>query len=131
MNKEGEVWKSLESIGLPKYSISESGKLRRGLKHYTGSKRRNGYIYYEFRPKGERKLYMAHQLVAIAFLGHTPCGNKLVVDHIDGNPENNHVLNLQIITQRENLSKDKKINLHNTQVFIGIKKPTNGLLKSQ
>ena len=54
------------------------------------------------------KNYLVHQLVAIAFLNHVCNGNKMVVDHIDNNPRNNRLDNLQIITQRENLSKDKK-----------------------
>jgi hypothetical protein len=49
-----------------------------------------------------------HKLMAIAFLNHTPCGYKLVVDHIDNNKFNNNINNLQIITQRENTTKDKK-----------------------
>ena len=49
-----------------------------------------------------------HQIVAIAFLNHTPNGLKAVVDHIDNNPLNNELGNLQIITHRKNLSKDKK-----------------------
>jgi hypothetical protein len=39
-------------------------------------------------------------------LVQTPCGYERVVDHIDFNPLNNHVSNLQIISQRENRSKD-------------------------
>ena len=48
------------------------------------------------------------QLVAMAFLNHKPCGHNLVVDHIDNNPLNDRLYNLQLITQRQNCSKDKK-----------------------
>ncbi len=33
---------------------------------------------------------------------------KIVVDHINNDPLNNKLYNLQLITQRENVSKDKK-----------------------
>jgi hypothetical protein len=57
---------------------------------------------------GRTKTQLVHQLVAIAFLNHTPNGHKLVVDHIDNNHLNNKLTNLQIITQRENLAKVKR-----------------------
>ena len=46
-----------------------------------------------------------HQLVAIAFLGHTPCGHNLVVNHINFNRQDNRVCNLEIVTQRQNLNQ--------------------------
>ena len=49
-----------------------------------------------------------NQIMAIAFLSHKPCGHKIVVDHIDNNKLNNKLYNLQLITHRENISKDKK-----------------------
>tara|TARA_R100000544_G_C2183187_1_gene37916 strand:- start:20 stop:526 length:507 start_codon:yes stop_codon:yes gene_type:complete len=49
-----------------------------------------------------------HQLVAMGFLNHKPNGHKLVVDHINTVKTDNRLENLQIITNRENLSKDKK-----------------------
>ena len=56
-------------------------------------------------------------MVSIAFLNHKPCGYKLVVDHIDNNPSNNNVNNLQIITHRENCSKDKR---NGTSKYVGV-----------
>ena len=63
------------------------------------------------------KNYCVHKLVAIAFLNHIPNGLKLVIDHIDNNSRNNRLDNLQLITNRENLSKDKKGTSKYTGVF--------------
>lgn len=67
---------------------------------------------------GIRKGIYVHQLVAMAFLGHRPCGYKAVVDHIDNNPFNNNVDNLQITTARHNSSKDKK---NKTSKYTGVR----------
>jgi len=54
------------------------------------------------------KSHAVHKLVAMAFLGHVPCGYKLVIDHKNDNPSDNRLENLQIVTQRVNVSKGKK-----------------------
>jgi hypothetical protein len=46
-----------------------------------------------------------HQLVAMAFLNHIPNGHGKVIDHINDNPSDNRVENLQIVTQRFNVKK--------------------------
>tara|TARA_R110002020_G_scaffold392352_1_gene602612 strand:+ start:2192 stop:2689 length:498 start_codon:yes stop_codon:yes gene_type:complete len=80
-----------------------NGKLR------TLTPYKNGGIRIELQKKPKRIQYYLHQLVAMAFLNHVPDGTtKLVVDHIDNNRLNNRLDNLQIVTNRENLSKDKK-----------------------
>ncbi len=64
---------------------------------------KNYYGYLKFSMNG--KPFRVHQVVAQEFLGHTPCGHKKVVDHIDGNILNNHYSNLQIVSNYENLAK--------------------------
>lgn len=66
--------------------------------------------------KGKRCVKTVHQLMAIAFLNHTPCGRKIVVDHINNVSLDNRIENLQLITHRENLSKDKK----GTSKYVGV-----------
>jgi alkyl hydroperoxide reductase subunit AhpF len=53
----------------------------------------------------------------MAFLGHVPNGQKLVVDHIDGDKLNNNLNNLQVITNRENTSKDRS---GGTSKYVGV-----------
>ena len=57
---------------------------------------------------GNRKTRIVHQIVAEAFLNHTPNGCKIIIDHIDNDKLNNNIINLQLITHRQNASKDKK-----------------------
>jgi hypothetical protein len=98
-----------EIPGYSKYGISESGevkdletgKIKKPILHISG-RLRIGLRSDE----GKGKSLKIHQLVAMAYLGHEPCGHERVVDHIDNNPLNNHVSNLQIISHRENASKD-------------------------
>jgi hypothetical protein len=68
----------------------------------------SGYFHVFITKDKKRKIFNVHKLVAMAFLNHNPCGKNIVVDHIDNDKLNNKVSNLQIITARENLSKDKK-----------------------
>jgi len=116
-----ETWKDIPGYeGL--YQVSDLGRVRsldrvmnNGVHGYATYKGRvlkvhenaKGYLKADLSKDGRRKTIKVHQLVAMAFLGHKRCGMKLIVDHIDNNRKNNRVDNLQLITNRENLSKDK------------------------
>ena len=91
------------------YHIYKDGKLLRNRIN-RGYYRVNLY-------RDKRITRSVHQLVAEAFLNHKPNGYKLIVDHIDNNPLNNNVNNLQIITPRENLTKDRKLK---TSKYTGV-----------
>ena len=64
----------------------------------------HGYRYVNLYKNKKYKSKKIHQLVAEAFLNHTPDGYTLVVNHKDFNTENNRVENLELVTQRENVS---------------------------
>lgn len=58
-----------------------------------------------------------HKLMAYTFLGHKPSGYYTVINHIDGNQINNNLNNLEITTQRENVTN--KARRKNTNHLIG------------
>ena len=104
-----EVWKEIKGYeGL--YSVSSLGNVKsiiRGiiLKSAAG---KGGYEHVVLSKNAKPKCFDIHKLVAISFLDHVPCGHLVVVDHINNNSSDNRSCNLQLITQRENTSKDKK-----------------------
>ena len=127
-----EIWKPVvgfESI----YQVSNHGRVK-SLTRVAKSELRSDFIVKERILKhgvndmgraivvlangGKNKTRKVHQLVAESFLNHKTCGMKLVIDHIDCNPLNNHVSNLRIVTQRQNSSFNKK----NASGFIGVRK---------
>lgn len=67
-----------------------------------------------------QKPYYVHTLVAIAFLNHKPNGHEIVVDHIDNIKTNNKSNNLQLLTQRENLSKNPRREGKQKSTYIGV-----------
>jgi hypothetical protein len=68
--------------------------------------------------KKEQIVFNVHVLVGMAFLGHYRCGYVQIIDH--KKPHLRHVnrpFNLQVITQRENSSKDK---INKTSIYTGV-----------
>jgi len=105
-----EIWKDIpEYEGL--YKVSNLGNVRslkfnriRDIKHINKSTR-----YHVTLSKNKIKtVNTVSVLVAKAFLNHKSCGHKIIVDHIDNNALNDKLYNLQLITQRHNLTKDRK-----------------------
>tara|TARA_R100001443_G_scaffold25907_1_gene38963 strand:+ start:118 stop:726 length:609 start_codon:yes stop_codon:yes gene_type:complete len=112
---EIEVWKDLPNFKNI-YKVSNLGRVKSLNYKRTGKSRILKTLLNK--PKGrlrtvlwvnnKGKAFYIHQLVAMTFLNHKPCGHKIVVDHIDNNRLNNNLYNLQLVTHRENCSKDRK-----------------------
>lgn len=120
-----EIWKSVVGYeGL--YEVSNIGNVRslnfyrnkgliKNLKLCTDKK---GYQYVTLNKNGKWGIQKVHKLVAMAFLNHIPDGYNCVIDHINHIPNDNRVENLQIISNRENLSKDKTSSTKKTGVYL-------------
>jgi hypothetical protein len=111
-----EVWKAIKDY--PNYEVSNYGNVKslkrkewcvknnsfsirkeRILKPCFGS---SGYLGVNLYKNGKCNFKNIHQLVAISFLNHTPCGYKLVVNHKNIIKSDNRLDNLEIVTAREN-----------------------------
>lgn len=108
-----EIWKDIKGYeGL--YQISNLGRCRsldrvinrvKGQSFYKGKilqsmKCTNGYLEYVLNKSGQRKVFLAHRLVAIHFIDNP--FNKKEVNHKDENPLNNKVDNLEWVSPQEN-----------------------------
>lgn len=101
-----ECWKDIKGYeGL--YMVSTNGRVRRmpggrvkALKILSPRHNRDGYIEYKLSKNGEKKVYSAHRLVAIAFIPNPLSLPE--VNHIDKNRTNNTVSNLEWCTSSYN-----------------------------
>lgn len=119
---ENEVWRIIP--GAESYKVSNKGRVislnygrtgqERILSAFKGS---DGYMRLSIVLFEKRKTVLVHQIVAMAFLNHKPCGHKMVVNHIDFNRSNNNLSNLELITARENLNQKHR---QNTSKYVGV-----------
>jgi hypothetical protein len=90
------------------YVMSFKGKTPIILKAGLVGKKRCQYLAVNLCKNGVFKSFKIHKLVAEVFMGHKSDGTtNLVIDHIDTNRLNNNLKNLKIISNRENLTKDR------------------------
>jgi hypothetical protein len=108
-----EVWKDIEGYE-NKYQVSSFGNVKSLNYNHSGFEKllkkhlsKGGYFTVALHKEGKQKTTKICKLVAIAFLNHTPCGFKTVIDHIDNNKLNDKLENLQLVSNRYNSTKDK------------------------
>ena len=102
IDKMEEKWAKIK--GFENYEISNEGRLKSlhfGKEIFRKSKpTKQGYVRFALCKKGKQFIFLAHRLVAEAFIENPE--KKLCVNHKDENKANNNVLNLEWVTHSEN-----------------------------
>ena len=107
--------KQIQNDWLLNYKIDKNGEIwSEHSKRFLKTKITNGYETISFRKKGKHITYSIHRLVALTFL---PNPNEYeVVHHKNDNKLDNHVENLEWVTQKENVKRNKKKTSHPRKV---------------
>lgn len=123
------MWKDIHTH-IDYYQVSDSGRVRR-IKAGKNTKigkilkpglDRHGYPFVILFRQGMGTQIPIHQLVIQAFVGHCPDGYE--VRHIDGNPLNNKLSNLQYGTHSQNMLDRNKHGTGNRGSKHGLSKLT-------
>jgi len=127
-----EIWKDVpEHEG--KYMASDQGRVKSldrvvMIKDGPSKKRMRGKILSNRAKAGRyptvvltlngiKKTRCIHNLVVVSFMGDVELNHDIVIDHINNNKHDNRLVNLQIITARENSTKDRR---SGTSKHIGV-----------
>ena len=126
-----EIWKDIPGYE-GYYQVSNMGNvssLDREVKGRDGKvylykgkelyKRSDDYGYYSvtLSKNSNRNIFRVHSLVAQVFLNHNPSNSSLVIDHINNNPKDNRLENLQLVSHRFNVSKTTN---KYTSIYTGV-----------
>lgn len=120
-----EIWKDINGYnGI--YKVSNLGRVKSLANKYNRKEiilkgfLRSGYVSVNLYKDRVVKNAFVHQLVAESFIDKNYKNKGLVCDHINNNRLDNHLSNLQIITIRENSSKNTRNSNNKTSKYPGV-----------
>lgn len=91
-----------EIPGLKEYRISRDGRIwTEKQDKWMKTHEKNGYLFIQLRKNNTHTYTSVHRLVAITYIPNPE--NKRCVNHKDFNTKNNHVDNLEWVTDKENV----------------------------
>lgn len=104
-----EIWKPINNYS--HYLVSSHGRIKN--KHGRILKqtyKERGDAIISFHKNGKRSTHRVARIVAQTFLEED--GKRNEVNHIDGNPRNNHISNLEWVTRHENIAHARRLGLY-------------------
>jgi len=109
-----EIWKPIRGFS-GVYEVSNLGRVKSNHKRMSYNKgilrqykSKKGYMSIVLDPRGKCKFMYTHRLVAQHFILNSK--KRKEVNHIDNNPSNNNVLNLEWLTKKQNIKYSIKQN---------------------
>lgn len=110
--KKRKIWKVIPNF--PDYEVDKNGNIRRitsGINTYPGRLikpriDRCGYKRVSLRKDNKDVLIFVHRLVLETFVG--PCPEGYQCNHKDGVKSNNHLTNLEWVTNKTNMNHARK-----------------------
>jgi len=120
---ESDTFKLIE--GFENYQVDTYGNVYSNISEKLLQLRKdtNGYLQVNLCKNGKKFTKNIHRLVALNFIPNPT--NLPQVDHIDGNPANNHLTNLRFCSNKQN-QLNTKISKRNTSGIKGICRNRNG-----
>lgn len=76
----------------------------------------NGYLAVDLTSDGKKKRHYIHRLIYSHFVSEIPKG--MVINHKDNNPLNNEIVNLECVTQRDNVRHYWSLKKGSVGVFL-------------
>jgi len=125
-----ETFKTVE--GFDQYLVSNTGRvisIKHKAKELKPQKDAVGYYHVRLYPEDRRfgsygkgrgkrpKLYKVHKLVAETFIPMRVTGERLEINHKNGDKSDNRVKNLEWVTRQENMAHSYATGLHNGAAY--------------
>jgi hypothetical protein len=120
--------KSLEKPRKKSTNNPNSFVRERIMKGSLGKRYLNTALY----KNGFSKSFLIHHLLSITFMNFKPNMGEIIVDHVNNDPTDNRLSNLQLITRRHNTIKDIKskseaVGLYERNGFFSVTIRVNGI----
>lgn len=113
------------------YLVSDEGYvLGKNGKRLKPSLNHKGYQIINIMVDGHRKGLSVHTAVMMTFRPHEKLDDTYQVNHIDGNKTNNHIENLEWVTQSENIKHSVMVLGNNVGISNGNSRGIIGRCKS-
>ena len=115
-----DIYKMVKIEGFENYLISKDGKILSHRGNYLSFRKdKAGYVYFQLNKNKKYHQAYLHRLIAKAFIDNYKPDEYDIVDHINGNNQDNRIDNLRWCSQSINC-RNSKLSINNKTGFQGV-----------